>query len=478
MSSYKSHPKTDIQKVQVANPSLDVNVVSGSLGEINVGDITIGAVEISGGTYLTKPVEISGGTYLTKPVEISGETNVNLTTYNDDAFGRLRVSEPYTLFDFTSVFGKQPLYFDEEISGSATSTHNEGSFITMSVNGSDGARVVRQTREYIPYQSGKSKLIYTSGVLTDNTERNFTSRLGAFDNSSGHFFEYSNGTISFVERDNGNEIRATRNNWIDPLDGTGSSGLNIDFTKAQIFWFDLEWLGVGRVRAGIIINGKYLQCVHFNHNGSNALLKPYYRLAKLPIRYEIQSHGDLGTLRMICGTVMSEGGFNNLGIEFSTKDYTTRSIDQNNDGLVPVISLRLRDISGTEPHLYATMKLKSFDIINTENSRVLGWKIIWNPTLTLNNGSFEDYHPEYSSARICYHGTNDSVSDGVVLKSGLANQKASFSLSSSPDEIISTIGVGRSISGVSDTITLACQALTGGNTNIDFFTTMSWIEIR
>jgi hypothetical protein len=588
MSSYKSHPKTQIHNVHIAKRPLDVNVVSGNLGEISVGDVTIGAVEISGGTYLTQPVEISGGigdivissveisggtyltqpveisgdvnvrlsdnaveisggtyltqpveisgdvnvrlsdnaveisggtyltqpveisgdvnvrlsdntveisggTYLTQPVEISGdvnvrlsdnaveisgETNVSLTTYNDDAFGRLRVSQPYTLFDFTSVFGKNPLDFDEEISGSATSVHNEGSYILMSVNGSDGARVVRQTREYIPYQPGKSKLTYLTGVLTNNITANFTSRIGNFDNSSGNFLEYSNGTISIVERDNGNEIRVPRSNWIDPLDGTGSSGLNIDFTKAQIFWFDQEWLGVGRVRAGIVANGKYYQCIHFNHNGPDAVLKPYYRLAKLPIRFEIQSHGDSGTMRMICGTVLSEGGFNNLGTEFATKEYTFRSIDQTNDGLKPIISLRLRDISDTIPHLYTTLKLKSFDILNLENSRVLGWKILWNPTLTLNNGTFEDYDTEYSSAQICYHGTNDGVSGGLVFNSGLSNQRANFYLSTTPDEIISSTGIGRSISGVSDTITLACEALTGGSANIDFYTTMTWIEIR
>lgn len=450
-------------------------------------------MEISGGTYLTKPVEISGGTYLTqsveisgnvnvslddKSVEISGTTDVNLTGYNNDAFGRMRISNPYTLFDFTSVFGKEPLYIDEEISGGATSIHNEGSYIEMSVNESDGARVVRQTRQYIPYQPGKSKLTYLTGVLTDNIERNFTSRIGNFDNSSGHFLEYSNGIISIVERDNENEIRITRNNWIDSLDGTGSSGITVDFTKAQIFWFDQEWLGVGRVRAGIVVNGKYYQCAHFNHNGSTPVVKPYYRLAKLPIRYEIQSHGDCGTMHMICGTVMSEGGYNNLGTVFSSKDYNFRSIDQNNDGLVPVISLRLRDISGTEPHLYTTIKLKTFDILNTENTRVLGWKILWNPNLTLVNGSFEEYDHSYSSALICNHGTNDSVNGGVVSGSGLSNQRANLFLNLSADELKSSLGIGRNISGVSDTITIACEALTGGNTNIDFYTTVSWVEIH
>lgn len=411
-------------------------------------------------------------------VRLSEQADVNLKIYNGDAFGRLRISNPYTLFDFTSVFGKEPLYIDEEISGSATSIHNEGSYIEMSVNGSDGARVVRQTREYIPYQPGKSKLTYLTCVLTESLTSNITSRVGNFDNSSGHFLEYSNGTLSIVERDNGNEIRITRNEWIDPLDGKGPSKINVDFTKAQIFWFDQEWLGVGRVRAGIVVNGNYYQCVHFNHNGSSAVIKPYYRLAKLPIRYEIQSHGDSGKMRMICGTVMSEGGYNNLGTIFSTKDFVSRAIDQTNDGLKPILSFRLRDISGTEPHLFSTIKLKTMDLLNIEKTNVLGWKILWNPTLTLNTGSFEEYDPSYSSALICKHGTNDTFTGGVVIGSGLANQQLNFFLNYSADELLSSLGIGRSISGVSDTITIACEALTGGNTNINFFMTASWVEIR
>lgn len=411
-------------------------------------------------------------------VRTIGSSDVNLKGYNDDAFGRVRTSNPYTLFDFTSVFGKSPLYIDEEISGSATSTHNEGSYIEMSVNGSDGARVVRQTRQYIPYQPGKSKLTYLTGVITNSLSANITSRIGNFDSSSGHFLEYSNGTLSIVERDNGNEIRITRNNWIDPLNGKGPSKLNVDFTKAQIFWFDQEWLGVGRVRAGIVVAGKYYQCTHFNHNGSSAVVKPYYRLAKLPIRFEIQSHGDSGKMRMICGTVMSEGGYNNLGTVFSTNSFISRAIDQTNDGLKPVFSLRLRDISGTEPHLYTTIKLKSIDLLNVEKTNVLGWKILWNPTITLGNGTFQNYDSSNSSALICNHGTSDVVSGGVVIGSGFTNQQLNFFLNLSADELISSLGIGRNISGVSDTITIACEALTGGNTDINFFTTVSWVEIR
>jgi hypothetical protein len=461
-----------------------VEISGGIQGDVNITNEHLN-VEISGGTFLTQPVEISGGIQVdlgngdALPVEISGETNVNLVSYNDDAFGRLRVSEPYSLFDFTSIFGKDPLNFDEEISGDeASSTHNEGSYIEMSVNSSNGASVIRQSRECVPYQPGKSKLHYLTGVLTDNLSANITSRIGSFDASYGHFFEYSNGVMSVVERDNTSEIRITQDNWIDPLDGTGRSGVTIDFTKAQIYYFDQEWLGIGRVRAGIIANGIYYQCVNFSHNGSEAITKPYYRLAKLPIRYEIRSNGGAGNMRMICGSIMSEGGYNNIGTTFGSKTFVLRQLTTAHN-LCPIISIRLRDLSGTEPHQYTTAKLKFFDILNRDFSDVLGWKILLNPTLTLNSGSFVDYDPSYSSVSICYHtvdgASRDTLTGGIVLESGYGNQRGNFSLITSPDEIISSIGLGRSISGDSGTITLAAQALTG---TINLAASISWVEIR
>lgn len=407
-------------------------------------------------------------------VRVLNQVDTNLVSYNDDAFGRLRISSPYSLFDYTSVFGKEPMLFDEGISGNATSTHNEGSYILMNVSTENGARVIRQSRQYIPYQPGKSKLYYLTGVLTNSLTANITSRIGSFDESNGNFFEYSNGTISIVERNGSTNIRVARSNWIDPLNGKGKSGISVDFTKAQIFYFDQEWLGVGRVRGGVIVNGKYYQCVNFSHSGASAVSQPYYRLAKLPIRYEIQGHGESGNMRMICGSVMSEGGYNNLGTTFSSKPFTLKSFTTT-DGLLPIMSLRLRDISGTIPHLYATLKIKGFDILNTDKSKVMGWKLLWNPTLTLVNGSFANYDTTYSSAQICHHGTSDTVSGGIVLASGLAEQGANFVVNVTPDEIISSIGVCRNIAGTSDVITLAGQAVSG---NTSAYTTLSWIEIR
>jgi hypothetical protein len=74
------------------------------------------------------------------------------------------------------------------------------------------------------------------------------------------YFEIDDTTAYFVERSlsTGTETRVAQEDWnIDKLDGTGVSGITLDITKAQILWMDIEWLGLGTVRIGFVIDGIY-----------------------------------------------------------------------------------------------------------------------------------------------------------------------------------------------------------------------------
>jgi hypothetical protein len=119
--------------------------------------------------------------------------------------------------------------------------------------------------------------------------------MGCYDGSMGYFIEFNNGNLSIVERQNGIDTSFIRSTWDDPLDGTGSSGKTVDFTKAQIFSLDQEWLGVGRVRIGFVLDGRFVLAKAFPH--LNTLTAPYYRMAKLPLRYEISQTGTAGSMR-------------------------------------------------------------------------------------------------------------------------------------------------------------------------------------
>jgi len=117
-----------------------------------------------------------------------------------------------------------------------------------------------------------------------------TTRIGYFDNSNGLFFQYdtSSSTISVVLRNTTTDTPIPQSSWnIDKMDGTGVSGITLNFTKAQLFVIDFEWLSVGRIRFGFYIFGRINYCHQITN--LNELTNPYMLSPNLPSRYEISS---------------------------------------------------------------------------------------------------------------------------------------------------------------------------------------------
>jgi hypothetical protein len=100
-----------------------------------------------------------------------------------DAFGRARVSEPFTLFDSVLRHSKNAELWNEIISG-GTSEHlpNESS-VLMTVTTS-GESILRRTRKRFPYQPGKGLNILQSFAGSEPQE-GLVQELGLFDDSNG-----------------------------------------------------------------------------------------------------------------------------------------------------------------------------------------------------------------------------------------------------------------------------------------------------
>lgn len=233
-----------------------------------------------------------------------------------DAFGRLRVAPPATIFQLIFQYDNQPLFmqFANVGTGSTIKTLNESS-LTLSTGGTaGGTSAIAQTKEYFAYEPGKSQLAMISGVL-GLKKANVTSRIGYYDANNGIFFEMASGTgASVVVRSNTSglivENRIPQANWnVDRLDGTGVSTITLDLSKSQIFAMDFEWLGAGRVRFGFFIDDVFVYC--HSEAAANTLISPYTNTGCLPCRAEIFNTGITATstsMKMICLSVVSEGG--------------------------------------------------------------------------------------------------------------------------------------------------------------------------
>ena len=286
-------------------------------------------------------------------VSITGSAEVTLGTDSLDAFGRLRVSNPVTLFDTQSrYYNHNQFAVNTAVGGTYTYNSNESTF-SMAVSTSSGSSVISESYKVFPYQPGKSLLIYATFCM--NTPiANLRQRVGYFSSQNGIFFETDGTTYNMVIRSYSSGIvvedRIPQSSWNgDRMNGAGGannpSGLTLYPNRTQIFFCDIEWLGVGNVRVGFIVNGVYINCHTFEHANQLGNTTTYMSTACLPIRYEITNTGATSgssTMRQICATVISEGGYSLSGTPRAIGHNLGTPVRLPNDtSFKPLLSIRL-----------------------------------------------------------------------------------------------------------------------------------------
>ena len=273
-----------------------------------------------------------------------------------DAFGRLRVSNPVTLFDATNVGRSSNKFFDQAIGDSSISYSYDTS--STNLNTSGAGLCYRQSKRRMSYQPGKSFLVLTTFVMT-SPQVGVWQTVGLWDTSNGITFSAEEAELAMSIRNNGSVNRIYQSDWnVDKLDGTGPSGVTLDVTKAQILFVDIEWLGVGSVRTGFVVNGQFI-VAHIFHN-ANINGNVYTRTVNLPVRFQLESSGPSATMQTICSSVISEGGYEAraTGKVDGTPDISGVSVGTS---WVNLATIRLSDVN-------AIVVPAGIDILNISNT--------------------------------------------------------------------------------------------------------------
>jgi len=230
-----------------------------------------------------------------------------------DAFSRLRVSTPQPLLEVMFTHDLVPLMVEANVVTNATIAHSANLASAILTTSTDkDSKAILQTRQYAPYGPGKSQLAIATFQFGDAVA-NVTRRAGYWDGSDGVYFQQTTAGVSLhidTSIVGGSDQTAAQADWnLDTLDGNGPSGVSADWSLGQIAVWDLQFLGVGRVRCGFDIGGLVVWCHQFG-NANSLEVQPYMRRASLPLRWEIvNTAASAGaTLQAICGQVMSEGG--------------------------------------------------------------------------------------------------------------------------------------------------------------------------
>ena len=335
---------------------------------------------------------------------------------NIDAFGRLRVSTPFTLFDSSHRFSDNGLWSTATAtSGSATFNTAQG-LVDLAVTTASGSEVLRETTKIFAYQPGKSLLVLSTFVMSA-AKTGLRQRVGYYGAANGYYLEQNDSTVSFVERSSVSgalvNTAIAQASWnVDPMNGSGPSGITLDLTKAQILFMDLEWLGVGTARMGFVIDGNFYVCHKFHH--ANIITSTYITTASLPLRYEITNTGitsGASTLKQICSTVLSEGGYELVGLQQAIGIPINSPRTLGTAGtFYPVVSIRLKST-----RLDAIVILTAISIMPVSTGN-FNWQVVAVGTTT--GGSWVSAG---TNSSVEYNITGTSFAGGRILASGFFN---------------------------------------------------------
>lgn len=289
-----------------------------------------------------------------------------------DAGGRQRVSQLTTLGDY-KVLGYDRTLLLETV-GDGTGTWNTNKY-NMSVTA--GQWMVRQSRRYHPYFSGKSQM---AECTFDNfgLDAGVVKRVGYFS---------SNAVSPFDETYDGLWLENTGTSYVFKASRAGTETISADWTtwdnydlvsdynfdNFTVILFDFLWLG-GAVCRLWLKNGNGFILLHTVHYSGSAqdvfILSP-----NQPIRYEIRSTTGVGSFRYICSQVSTEGSINESGLGRTIQSGAIATATKGTT--YPLIAIRkasaFRDIA---------VAIDDLSVFVTTTQDQLRWSIQVNPTLS------------------------------------------------------------------------------------------------
>lgn len=393
-----------------------------------------------------------------------------------DAFGRSRVALPFTLFDSSHRYKDNGLWHTSNTAGTTYAFNANAGLIELNLPTTADAEIVRETNKVFSYQPGKSLQILNTFVF-NAPKTNLRQRVGYFGAQNGIYLEMDGSTVNFVERSfvNGSvsETRVAQQNWnVDTLLGNVTSSpskITLDVTKAQISFFDIEWLGLGTVRCGFVIDGKLIHCHSFHH--ANLIDSTYMTTASLPLRYEIKNNGAAtatsSKMKQVCSTVVSEGGYQLRGLQEAVGTPITAAKALTTAGTYyPVVSLRLKSTALDAIVIPTAISLMGVD------TGVYAWRITSGATVT----TATPWTDAGANSAVEYKLDGTAVSGGRILASGFftSTSQGSTSIDILREALFKFQLERNGLTGTPSALTLEVSAST--NTEL-VYGSMDWEEV-
>lgn len=360
-----------------------------------------------------------------------------------DAFGRARMSEPFTLFDSSLRYSKQTNLWYEAITGGASTSYSANeSTLSLVVGTASGDTALRRTKRNMPYQPGKSLLIMQS-FCGATPIAGLIQEVGYFDDENGVMIRASGTTVQYVIRSKASG--SVVENVVNQSDWNIDEFSALSFNKTNIFIADLEWLGVGRVRTGFVIDGEIKWCHEFNH--ANQGTSVYATTAILPLSYRIHNASSQlasHSLKQICSTAISEGGYEPTGPIY----LAGRGADNFSSITSETMVAAIRMASGRTDNLIMPAQVDVTIGGNPGTNTAAQWRLRLNPTIS---GVWNAAENGRGNVEVMASGT---FSGGTVVGGGLVAARSDVGFD--PASALA-LSLGKDANGSSDILVLTIQ---------------------
>jgi len=392
----------------------------------------------------------------------NGDVSRRITLSGGDAFGRIQVAEPRTLYEFSHYADKMPDTWDEALTGSATSVKDTNtSAIKLSTTTASGDKAIRKSFRNIEYIRAKSQLVQVTAVIGEGKE-NLLKRWGTYDDNNGPYLEQLGTEFAVVVRSkctgsvvNTRVVQADFN--LDKLDGTGHSGITLDLTKYQLFEISYTYLGTNVVRFGVLIDGVRIYFHQFNFANESAL--PWAQYAIFPFRYEIENTGTVASasdMFINCGAIISEGG-DDLG--FNHIEVVDTGVAAIAVTTTPILAAGAKIRDGFQ-HL--SIRPLGFTLTPASGTTIVYYRVLLNPTIVTPVWGNIGHIAAGLASHVSYSGGQKIASGYLNLGSGGGGGGASSKgVPTSQDIILTGVHLGNSIANESDIIALEVRTVTG-----------------
>ena len=337
-----------------------------------------------------------------------GTFTLNPSQISVDAGSRLRTSAMYTLGDYKTLNSDKPMLLETVGSGTGTFTNNKYNMAVAS-----GQWMVRRSRRFHPYFSGKSQMIE---MTFDNfqTETNVVKRAGYYSSNAvspydltydGFWLENDGTTIRLkVSRAGTSTLDVPITSW------DGYSAISTyDWSKFTVIMFDFLWLGGAVLRLWLKTSAGFVLCHTFNYSGSSA--DTFIKSPNQPIRFEIRSSTGVGALRAVCAQVSTEtGSVSENGVMRYVDTGTTFNV-QTIGTTYPIKAIRK-----LATHRDIAVQIEAASLLITTSDTLI-WSFQINPTLSapLTYGTLTNSAVEHADG----NGVITVTSPGIVIGGGL-----------------------------------------------------------